>query len=153
MKNLQKAISLAVSSHEGQSRWDGSLYILHPFRVMNNLIDKWWMEDEVLLICAILHDVIEDTSITINYIEKEFWKDVAKTIALLTHEEDESYETYIATLLKNRRACLIKLADIEDNSFIWNCIASKSSEEKQAKRAIKYLSAYKLIKESLWDIS
>lgn len=153
MKNLQKAIILAVSSHEGQKRWDGTPYVLHPLRVMNKLLEKHWTEDEILLVCAVLHDVIEDTSITIDYIKQEFWKETARTLALLTHEKDESYETYIATLLKDRRACLIKLADIEDNSAIENSLFSTASEEKQAKRASKYLAAYKLIKESLWKAS
>lgn len=144
MKKLNEAIKFATKVHDWQYRWDWTPYILHPLRVLNKLINKYWVWDEDLLISAILHDVVEDTQATIEQIEELFWKPVAKTVALLTHEDDETYEIYIATLLKNKNACLIKLADIEDNSAIEN--SSKASYEKQS----KYIKAYKLIKESLW---
>jgi len=56
MSNLQKAISIAVEAHEGQTDKGGSPYILHPLRVMMSLKT----EDEMIV--GVLHDVIEDCS-------------------------------------------------------------------------------------------
>lgn len=59
---LDKAIRIATIAHEGQKDKAGAPYILHPLRVMMTL------SDETERICAVLHDVIEDTDITIEYL-------------------------------------------------------------------------------------
>ncbi len=58
MASIEKALQIAAQAHEGQKDKDGQPYILHPLRVMNAV------EDKTAKIVAVLHDVIEDTSVT-----------------------------------------------------------------------------------------
>ena len=69
---LNKAIEIAARAHNGQTDKGGKPYILHPLRVLLNFCES---ESEAVKICAVLHDVVEDTSITLRherfYIPKE----------------------------------------------------------------------------------
>lgn len=62
---LNKAIIIAARAHEGQVDKAGAPYILHPLRVMLSL------EDETERICGVLHDVIEDSFLTIEDLRRE----------------------------------------------------------------------------------
>ena len=72
---IKKAIEIATKAHEGQLRKTGEPYIIHPLAVMK-LLQEWNM-DEDSIIAGILHDTVEDTSLTLQEIENEFGKDVA----------------------------------------------------------------------------
>lgn len=145
MKKLIKAIGMANELHSKQSRWDWTPYILHPLRIMFKLLDQW-ETDENLLVSAVLHDIVEDTTATISNIEVEFWTEVASIISFLTHFKTESYETYIERLLVKPEACKIKLLDLEDNFDIEGQTFSWVSEKKKGERLNKYINAYKKIK-------
>ena len=78
MSLLEKAIQLALSVHTGQRDKGGAPCILHPLRVMNE------MRSESEMIVAVLHDVIEDTSITYVDLQSEgFKQDIIDAVALL----------------------------------------------------------------------
>jgi translation elongation factor EF-Ts len=65
---------------------------------------------------ALLHDVVEDSDITLAQLRQaDFPDDVVTAIDCLTRREDESYDEFITRILPNRLACRVKLADIEDN--------------------------------------
>ena len=107
---LDKAIRIAAVAHEGQKDKAGAPYILHPLRVMMKLTD------ETERICAVLHDVIEDTDITIEYLMNEgFPKDVLTALDFLSKRENETYDSFIKRILNNKLACKVKLADLNDN--------------------------------------
>ncbi len=72
---IEKAIEVATKAHEGQLRKTGEPYIIHPIAVMK-ILQEWNM-DEDTVIAGILHDTVEDTSLTLQEIEDEFGKDVA----------------------------------------------------------------------------
>ena len=72
---LEKAIEVATKAHEGQLRKTGEPYIIHPIAVMK-ILQEWNM-DEDTVIAGVLHDTVEDTSLTLKDIEEEFGKDVA----------------------------------------------------------------------------
>ena len=72
---LEKAIEVATKAHEGQLRKTGEPYIIHPIAVMK-ILQEWNM-DEDTVIAGVLHDTVEDTSLTLKEIEDEFGKDVA----------------------------------------------------------------------------
>ena len=72
---LEKAIEVATKAHEGQLRKTGEPYIIHPIAVMK-ILQEWNM-DEDTVIAGILHDTVEDTTLTLKEIEEEFGKDVA----------------------------------------------------------------------------
>ncbi len=107
---LEKAIEIAVEAHRGQLDKAGKIYILHPMRVM--LRGK----NETEMIVGILHDVVEDTPITIDMLKLEgFSADVLDAVACITKHKGENYGDFIDRILVNPLATQVKLYDIEDN--------------------------------------
>lgn len=74
------------------------------------------MTDEITACIALLHDVAEDTDVTIEMLEKDFPADVTDTLRLLTHEKGTDYFEYIRRIKENPLAKTVKLADIDHNS-------------------------------------
>ncbi|MBR0415944.1 bifunctional (p)ppGpp synthetase/guanosine-3',5'-bis(diphosphate) 3'-pyrophosphohydrolase [Candidatus Saccharibacteria bacterium] len=72
---IEKAIQFATKAHEGQFRRSGDPYISHPLAVMK-IVEDWGM-DEDTIIAAVLHDTVEDTSITLQDIKEQFGEQVA----------------------------------------------------------------------------
>ena len=113
MSTLEKAIALAAQAHLGQKDKAGEPYILHPVRVMLR------MATETEMMAAVLHDVVEDTSWTLDALQGEgFPEDVLNAVACLTHRNRETYEQYIKRLKSNPVARRVKLSDLEDNMNI-----------------------------------
>jgi hypothetical protein len=107
---LNKAIEIAAKAHARQVDKGGNPYILHPLRVMMNC------ENETAKICAVLHDVIEDTDITFDNLKEQGFSDEILTVLdYLSKREGESYDDFIGHLLANEIACQVKLADLIDN--------------------------------------
>lgn len=107
---LEKAIDIAVEAHKGQIDKAGKPYILHPIRVML----AGATEDE--MICGILHDVIEDTPVSLEMLREEgFSEPVLFALALLTHDRSVPYMDYIHQLTKSPLAIQVKLHDLHDN--------------------------------------
>lgn len=107
---FDKAICIAAIAHKGQVDKAGRPYILHPLRVM------FMRRDETERICAVLHDVIEDSDITIEYLRKEgFSEAVLCALDALTKRENENYDDFIGRVIENKIACKVKLADLSDN--------------------------------------
>ena len=107
---LEDAIILASRNHAGQTDKLGEPYILHPVRVMSKL------SDPAARIVAVLHDVIEDTSVTIDEIRNAgASKEIIDALLVLTKDEDKDYTQYLRAVRDNPLARIVKLADIEDN--------------------------------------
>ena len=101
---LQRAIEVARVSHAGQLRKSGEPYFFHPLRVAH-LAARYWM-DFASVIAAILHDVVEDTPVTLDEVERQFGAEVARLVNGLTKAADEQLsretlkaETYRKQLL------------------------------------------------------
>ena len=108
---LDRAIQLAKQHHEGQTDKAGKPYIEHPLRVMNQV------ESEEEKIVAVLHDIVEDTDISLNDLRNEgFSEEVVSAVECLTKQDGENYDSYIERISFNPLAVKIKLADLEDNS-------------------------------------
>jgi (p)ppGpp synthase/HD superfamily hydrolase len=107
---LEKAIEIALNAHGGQLDKSGEAYVLHPLRVMLSL------SDETDRICAVLHDVVEDSDMTLSDLKTlGFSREVVDTVGLLTRRRNESYDDYISRVLLSDRAARIKLMDLKDN--------------------------------------
>lgn len=116
----------AARAHEGQKRKSGGPYILHPIRVAQFLLELDDRRIDVATVCAaLLHDVIEDTQITLQQLEKQFGRDVEGLVSTLTkkridgskQEEDQQYFDQLKRHEKSDpRVLLIKLADVLDNA-------------------------------------
>ena len=108
--HLGRAIELAKQHHKGQTDKVGKPYINHPLRVMNQMKS----EDEKIV--AVLHDIVEDTDISLNDLKNEgFSEEVVSAVECLTKQDGENYDSYIERISFNPLAVKIKLADLEDN--------------------------------------
>jgi myo-inositol-1(or 4)-monophosphatase len=81
---FEKAVAFAFKAHEGQTRKDGSLYILHPLEVA--VIVGTMTSDEEILAAAVLHDTVEDTAVSAEDILVNFGERVAELVA---HETED----------------------------------------------------------------
>lgn len=136
-KNVKKAINIAYNAHMGQYDKFGIPYVFHPVHLAE-LMDT---EDEC--IAAILHDVVEDTDITFEELEKEFNSEVITALRLLTHDKKVPYNEYILKLKDNKIARKVKLADLKHNSDktrLEHITPKDIIRNKKYKNAIKILS-------------
>lgn len=135
MSDLQTAILIAAQAHHGQKRKNGLPYLLHPFRVMLR------MKTEKEMIVAILHDVVEDTDVTIADLRaRGFAADVLEALRLLTKIKGQNYDCYIEAIYRNPLARKVKIADLEDNM---NLGEIPKLEQKDLARIEKYRKALK----------
>ena len=104
------AEELAEEYHEGQFDKGGKPYIEHIKRVSAR------MSDLDCYIIANLHDLIEDTTVTSEYLKDcGFFERHIKAVECLTHNEEHDYERYIQQVGLNEFARIVKLADLRDN--------------------------------------
>ena len=134
---LERAIRIATHAHSGQFDKAGVPYILHPLRVMNALktIDE--------KIVGITHDVVEDTSITAEFLLTEgFPQYIVDAILSVTRPKSEKYTDFIQRCKKNTIGRNVKLADLRDNSDLFRMHELQDkhlSMVKKYHRAIKEL--------------
>jgi GTP diphosphokinase / guanosine-3',5'-bis(diphosphate) 3'-diphosphatase len=119
---LRRAFEIAVDAHKEMRRKSGEPYILHPIAVARIVVEEAGL-GVTSAICALLHDVVEDTEITLEDIEKEFGPNYAKIIDGLTKISNvvdlkadttiqaENFRKILLTLADDPRVILIKLAD------------------------------------------
>jgi (p)ppGpp synthase/HD superfamily hydrolase len=130
---LECAIAIAASAHEGQVDKAGAPYILHPLRMMLSV------RSPEARMAAVLHDVVEDTSVTLEQLRAEgFPEAVLVAVAALTKREGEDYEAFIRRVAADPIAREVKLADLRDNADL-SRIADPT--EKDWARIEKYRSA------------
>lgn len=136
---LKHAISIAVECHSGQKDRMGEPYIQHPLRMM---IKMKTVEEKIT---AVLHDVVEDSEMTISVLRNEgFSEKILKAIDALTKRKGESYKESIERVKKNPLAVKVKIADFEDNMDIRRL---KRITENDRKRLNRYLKYYRGVKE------
>ena len=111
MKNLlDKAITIAVECHAGQTNTIGEPYILHPLRMM---FKADTVEEKIV---AILHDVIEKTDMDFKKLHAAgFNHKILSAIDSLSRKADENYDLYLDRVKKNKLAKKIKIIDLNDN--------------------------------------
>lgn len=120
LSGLRQAYELALRSHAGQTRMSGEPYMSHPLQVAQMLAER--NMDMVTLQTALLHDVLEDTPITIEELKKKFGEDVARCvngvtklskIGLASREarQAESLRKMLLAMVDDIRVIIVKLAD------------------------------------------
>ncbi|MCH5323821.1 MAG: bifunctional (p)ppGpp synthetase/guanosine-3',5'-bis(diphosphate) 3'-pyrophosphohydrolase [Eubacterium sp.] len=121
IEKITQAYQLADKAHEGVLRTSGDPYISHPVAVAYILLEKFWMDTDTVC-AALLHDVVEDTDIGLDEIQKRFGEDVARLVdgvtkiglvPLNTREEQqaENIRKILIAMSKDIRVIIIKLAD------------------------------------------
>ena len=110
MGTLAKAIEISAHFHAGQTDKAGQPYVLHPLRLMLKMVST------PARIAAVLHDVVEDTVVTLEHLRWEgFTDDVLLAIDALTKRGGETRMDAAKRAAANPIARLVKLADVEDN--------------------------------------
>jgi GTP diphosphokinase / guanosine-3',5'-bis(diphosphate) 3'-diphosphatase len=117
---LEKAYRFARQWHEGQTRDSGEPYMLHPLMVAHILADM--RMDTVCMQTGLLHDVVEDTSVTVEQVRREFGQEVARCVDGVTKlskldffsaedRQAESFRKMLLAMVEDIRVILVKLAD------------------------------------------
>ena len=107
----KKALKLCYEAHQNQVDKTGLPYVFHPFHLAEQ------MTDEISTVCALLHDVVEDTHYTFDDLANMgFSKQVIDVLKLLTHDSEVPYMEYVKALSVNPIAKAVKLADLRHNS-------------------------------------
>lgn len=120
LKQIRKAFEYSVEAHKNDRRKSGELYIFHPISVARIVSDEMGL-GATAIVCALLHDTVEDTDVTLDDIEREFGKTARKVIDGLTKIAEfsentsslqaENFKKMLLTLSDDVRVILIKLAD------------------------------------------
>lgn len=140
--NLTKAINIAIVAHNDLEDKVGKPYITHVMRVM----ERCKTEEEKIV--AALHDVVEDTSTSIDDLRKEgFSEKVLAAVIAITQNKGETKANYIERIRENPLAIRVKLNDLEDNMDIRRLPEISDTD---VERLRKYLQIYRLL---LKDIS
>lgn len=160
-------ISLIISSyaHRNQYRENGNNYSVHPYSCLNLYRDFVGIEEdsydcidldlmykhnipfEGVQEVALLHDVLEDTEVTLDEIEEIFTEFgystyfdlyIRQPLILITHDKSEDYEIYIDRMLVNPIASICKMMDLTDNMNMLGLALLKDSELDRTIRYAKY---------------
>lgn len=139
---VSTAFAIAAKAHEGVVNKDGTAYILHPARLATRCADQ----DHDAQTVAILHDVIEDTPVTLDDLwVAEFPSRLIEAIDAMTKREGEEYGDFIERIALNPLAARIKILDIEDNIDV---LRLPVVGEWELQRTAKYHRAWKRLKEA-----
>lgn len=133
----KKALKLCFEAHKEQLDKTGLPYVFHPFHLAEQ------MDDEVSTVCALLHDVVEDTDYTLEDLSAMgFPTEVTDVLALLTHDPDEPYMDYVRRISANATASKVKVADLMHNSDVSRL---DTVDEWAEKRNQKYKEALRIL--------
>jgi guanosine-3',5'-bis(diphosphate) 3'-pyrophosphohydrolase len=117
---LERVYRFSATAHKGQKRWSGEEAVSHGVGVARILIEAHL--DSVSAACGLLHDVVEDTDVAVEDLEREFGKEIATIVDGLTkistltfrstaEEQAENYRKLLLSVAKDARVVIVKLAD------------------------------------------
>lgn len=136
----KKALRLCFDAHRDQTDKTGLPYVFHPFHLAEQ------MKDEISTVCALLHDVVEDTDYTVEDLgSMGFPDEVLEVLRLLTHDPEEPYMDYVERLSHHPVARQVKLADLRHNSDLTRMDEHEIDEWALA-RTKKYRKAMRLLR-------
>ena len=131
------ALMIAIQAHREQKDKSGREYVMHPIRVAERC------KDPRAKIVALLHDTIEDTSVTVEYLHSEGFPDeIINGVLSVTKQEGETYDDFVRRAAENAIGREVKIADLEDNMDIRRL---KEITEDDVARLRKYLRAWQYL--------
>ena len=131
-QEYEKALRIATEAHEGQKSKNGEDYILHPITVSSYCITERGR------IAALLHDVVEDTDITLEDLRREgFGEDILNAVDCVSKREGEEYNDYLQRVASDDIAVEVKFADMRHNGSRWPADRPKEETEKNSKKYSK----------------
>lgn len=135
---LDKAALICVTKHQGQRDKTGAAYFQHPMRVAMKC------EKDEEKIVALLHDIIEDTDVTSEWLKEQgFHDEIIESILSVTRIPGEDYQEFVARVKKNHIGRIVKIHDLEDNL---NVLRLQEVTPEMAERLSKYLKALEFLK-------
>jgi hypothetical protein len=146
MATLERALRIAAEAHEGQTDKEGLPYILHALRVMLGVLG------EEAQIVAVLHDVVEDTPVTLDDLRAAgFSEAILAAVARVTHAPGEPYADYVVRCKGDEIARRVKLSDLTDNSRLDRTILRPDRFDADEARLRKYVLSYKYLTDHLTE--
>ncbi|MBR3326800.1 MAG: GTP pyrophosphokinase [Atopobiaceae bacterium] len=128
------AMRICYDAHTGQIDKTGLPYVFHPYHLAEQ------MQTEECVCAALLHDVIEDTNVTLEDLRAAGISDpVLEALSLLTHDPQVPYFEYVRALSSNPIARAVKIADLRHNSDLTRLDAISPKDEQRAKKYAKAL--------------
>ncbi|MDO5292980.1 MAG: HD domain-containing protein [bacterium] len=138
-ENIRMAMNIAYKAHDNQIDKAGYPYIQHPILVASK------MTDEDSTIVALLHDVVEDTPITLAELaESGFNTDIIEAVGLLTKTPKQDYIKYIRRIKKNEIARKVKIEDLRHNMDLTRL---DTVTERDLRRVEKYRRAIEILED------
>ena len=135
----KKAMMICFETHKNQKDKSGMPYVFHPFHLAEQ------MDEEISCTVALLHDVVEDTEVTLAELEQAFPPAVTEAVCLLTHDKSVDYYDYVRNLKPNAIAKKVKLADLAHNSDEIRSKAAGCSEKQILHWREKYSRAKEIL--------
>ena len=118
--SIARAFEFSIEAHKHDLRASGEPYITHPYEVALIVAEEIPLDD-VTIICALLHDVVEDTEFNVDMLAREFGKEVAEIVdgvtkisGIFTGQEitkAENYRKLLLSMVRDVRVILVKFAD------------------------------------------
>ncbi len=134
---LNKAISIAKLAHKGQLDKGNKPYIEHPKYIASKMV----LDEEKIV--AFLHDVVEDTNVTLKDLSSEGFDElIIEALTLLTHQKEVLYFEYINHIKKNELARKVKIEDLKHNLDISRI---NNPTKKDIERIEKYKKALNIL--------
>lgn len=141
---LLQALKIAAEAHGDQQRDEGGRYIIHPIRCALALVEEFGVSDPELVAALLLHDVVEDTSVTLVDLRKTFSQRTVQLVDDLTRPrpaDEPEEEKFVAKAKKFEKLMkadfdtrLLKCMDVLDNYRSWRLIPSNALIEKKITR-------------------
>ena len=132
------ALQIATQVHLGQVDKLGNDYIAHPTRVAAKFAGN-----PDLQAISYMHDVLEDSTVTEEYLRKLFSSHIVDAVVVLTKKEGQPYNEYLKQVKSNEMALAVKLADVEDNVSRLDQLTDLETKERLTE---KYKLALKVLK-------
>jgi (p)ppGpp synthase/HD superfamily hydrolase len=131
------ALTISRQAHLGQKDKSGEDYVKHPIRVAEKC------QSPNAKVVALLHDTIEDTGVSADYLRSEgFPEEIIDGVLSVTKRDGESYEDFVCRAAENPLGREVKIADLEDNMDIRRL---KELTEDDVARLRKYLHAWQYL--------
>ena len=148
MANLDEALVLVSTNFRGVTDKSGAPYVLHCIRAMMSV------ESLDAKMIAVMHDLVEDTPITLEDLKATGFSDaVLEGVDLVTHRSDVTYEDYIVRIKTNPLAREVKLADLKDNTSLERTLYREDASQRDCARLQKYLLSYQFLTDVIDEAS
>ena len=135
-----EAMKIAYRAHHGQFDKSGIPYIFHPIHLAEQ------MPDELTTCVALLHDIVEDTDLTLEELKSVFPEAVTDAVDLMTHQPEVPYPEYVLAIKENPIARVVKIADLTHNSDATRLAGIAIDRDKHLARLEKYQKALEILR-------